>query len=799
MITEQQAIEQVRGKLLEYLQQNYEDTIKVNEHFRCPNPDHEDLDPSAIVQDRGTPEYCGEVGHCFGCQASFNIFTLLHWDRSYPIEGTAFYRVTLPTIAEEFDIEYEREQLSEEDHKELTKRRAYADASNVIVSGREYVKELIEARGWTLALAERLRFGGLESREQFINDMTAIGWSEIYLESIDLNRNLFRSDGIIFSIADHTGQIVAFARRNEDGEESTSKYINSENSDIYQKRNVLYNLHRIDKNERVMVYIVEGYADVISMIAKGYERVVAICGTAFTAEHAELLYYWGATHLRLLFDGDAAGAIATKRAINHLSKNQQFKVRIFLLPEGEDPDSWLRTRMLVHPKIKNITPFEWTLKNTLENEDTDIIELATDMISAIIMEPNMIRRQEMVEALADATKIDRSTISAQIRAAETERMFEKRDKEAEIKNKLAMLARGEKGLDEILSRIHGEWDQVKLSFDNQAAAGTETYVEAIEQIREILAHRDEISGFRLTKFEGMMRDLGGIPDAQAMILVAGKPNVGKTSWLRYLALDLISSNDDIFILYMSIDDNKQKMIPSLVATMKNLSLYEAFRPKTITDPVKREHWEEGFRTLTNGMRTQLAIEDQTTGNTLDALESHIDLYRRTYPDKKMLVMLDNFHLLADNNFSFGQNERAKAKTNSTRLKAISVRHNIPIIATAELRKVDPGKRATPEDIAETAQLDYDADLTLMLHNDLKANPASPIYWLKDQEKAPILEVRATKNKISAFGGWWFYAYKHTHNHFVQQPQSVAKQLVEEIVKGQQNEQYNTKGMHGKTM
>ena len=136
MLSEKDAIGQIRGKLIEYLQQNYDENIKINEHFHCPNPDHDDSTPSAIVQDRGTSEYCGEIGYCFGCQISFNIFTLLHWDRSYPIEGPAFWRVTLPTVAEEFDIEYEREELSEEDHKELMKLRAYADASNIITKGR---------------------------------------------------------------------------------------------------------------------------------------------------------------------------------------------------------------------------------------------------------------------------------------------------------------------------------------------------------------------------------------------------------------------------------------------------------------------------------------------------------------------------------------------------------------------------------------------------------------------------------------------------------------------------------------
>jgi len=127
---------------------------------------------------------------------------------------------------------------------------------------------------------------------------------------------------------------------------------------------------------------------------------------------------------------------------------------------------------------------------------------------------------------------------------------------------------------------------------------------------------------------------------------------------------------------MSIDDSRPKMIPSLVATLSGLSLRESFRPRSIESPVRREKWESAFHELTTTLRTKLAIEDQNTGNTLDALESHINLYKRLYPEKRLLIMLDNFHLLADHGFSFGSTEREKTKQLSKRL----------IMATAAMLK-----------------------------------------------------------------------------------------------------------------
>lgn len=788
MIREQEAIKQIRGKLLDYLKEYHDDgeRIQINEHFTCPSPDHEDSSPSAIIQDRGSDDYSPEIGYCFGCHTSFNIFTLAHWYQSLPLEGHAFWRVTLPTLADEFDIEYEPEALSEEDKKEIVKYRAYNDAATVIVAGAKYVENAIKERGWSLELARRLKFGGILSTKEYLDQMKNLGWSEPYLRSIQLlgdnDTSVIQPHRIIFAIHDQYGQVCAFASRKIDDTEEGPKYLNSENSDIYQKRNILYNLYRLKKNDTSIAYVVEGYADAISLIANGHERVVALGGTALTEEHVELLYSWGVKTIHLLFDGDEAGALATKRAINHLSQNSQFNAKVVVLPEDEDPDSYLKSGRKLSSREK-ITPFEWTIRNVMDDPETDAVELATEMISGILMEPNMMKREQMIDILANATDIDRAAISSQVRKCETERSFEKKEKENKLRQKLGLwLKQDGKTLDTILSRARTEWDEISKAYDVRTEAGPDSYVRSIEEIKESLMTRDEISGFRLSRFGRLMTDLGGVPDTEALIVMAGKPNIGKTSWLRFLMLDLVKSNEDIFVLNMSIDDSRSRQIPSLVATMKRLNLSEAFRPQSITDPERRQKWNDAFDKLTNGWSSKFAIEDQTTGSTVDALQKHIELYKRHFPDKKMLVILDNFHRLTDGGFGYGSTQREKTLLNSNRIKNLTTTYNIPIIMTAELRKVAPGRRPTEEDIAETNQLNYDSDLTMLLHNDLTENPASSIWWQDHDMKRPRLEVRVVKNKLSDFKSWWIYDYDHTTNYFRETSDLEHQQTIGQIIK-----------------
>jgi len=148
---------------------------------------------------------------------------------------------------------------------------------------------------------------------------------------------------VIFPIHGLSGQIVGFAGRILKADDKTAKYINSPDSEIYHKSDVLYGLYfarqAILKSDKC--YLVEGYTDVISMHQAGIENVVASSGTSLTVNQIRLVKRF--THnITVLYDGDDAGIKASLRGIDLLLE-EGLNVRVVLLPEGEDPDSFARS------------------------------------------------------------------------------------------------------------------------------------------------------------------------------------------------------------------------------------------------------------------------------------------------------------------------------------------------------------------------------------------------------------------------------------------------------------------------
>jgi DNA primase len=150
----------------------------------------------------------------------------------------------------------------------------------------------------------------------------------------------FRSR-IMFPIHNHLGKVVGFGGRIMT-QEKMAKYINSPESDIYHKSNVLYGLHQAKKaiRDEDRCILVEGYMDVISLAQAGIENVVASSGTALTVDQIRLIKRF-TPNVLLIYDADRAGIAAALRGIDLLLE-AEMNVRVLLLPPGEDPDSYVK-------------------------------------------------------------------------------------------------------------------------------------------------------------------------------------------------------------------------------------------------------------------------------------------------------------------------------------------------------------------------------------------------------------------------------------------------------------------------
>ncbi len=150
---------------------------------------------------------------------------------------------------------------------------------------------------------------------------------------------------LVFPIFNLSGRVIAFGGRIAPGRDGP-KYVNTPESPLYHKGRVLYGFHvarqAIDQSGEAVV--VEGYMDLVSLWQAGVENAVAVCGTALTKEHAQMLTRF-ARKVHLFFDGDAAGRTAVRRSLEPLLA-QGVEVRVPVLPANEDPDSYVRGHTL---------------------------------------------------------------------------------------------------------------------------------------------------------------------------------------------------------------------------------------------------------------------------------------------------------------------------------------------------------------------------------------------------------------------------------------------------------------------
>ncbi len=252
-----------------------------------------------------------------------------------------------------------------------------------------------------------------EQRDAFTKEAIKNGYKLEYLEKSGLtiaNENYtgdrFRGR-VMFPIHNLAGRVIAFGGRVLKTDAKTAKYVNSPESEIYHKSNILYGIYQakqeIAKQDRCI--LVEGYTDVISMFQSGITNVVASSGTALTVGQINLIGRF-TKNITIIYDGDAAGIKASVRGID-LVLEQGMNVKVLLLPDGDDPDSFARKRTaeeLMAYIEKNETDFiRFKIGLLLEETKNDPIkkaQLITDIVNTIAVIPDSIVRTVYIKECA---------------------------------------------------------------------------------------------------------------------------------------------------------------------------------------------------------------------------------------------------------------------------------------------------------------------------------------------------------------------------------------------------------------
>jgi DNA primase catalytic core len=329
---------------------------KVGGRYTGLCPFHEERTPSfSVSPDRGTY-------HCFGCGVGGDAISFVRETEGFDFVGA------IEWLADRFHVELEYEQTSpQSDARRRLRERLFAVLEQATAFYERTlweseqagsVREYVASRGLGEAVCREFRLGLSPAGATLAVKAADKGYTRQELAEAGLitrRGSDYFQRRLMFPVADVRGRVIGFqARKLYDDDPLRGKYVNSPESDLFRKSNVLYGLHlaraAISKQDRAVV--VEGNTDVIALRQAGLEPAVASMGTALTERQLKELARL-TTRVYLCFDADAAGEEATLRGME-LAIRTGLEVRVVALPNGEDPADDAAS---FEPRLRNAEPY----------------------------------------------------------------------------------------------------------------------------------------------------------------------------------------------------------------------------------------------------------------------------------------------------------------------------------------------------------------------------------------------------------------------------------------------------------
>ena len=364
---------------------------------------------------------------CFGCSKAGNAVRFV-----MDIEQCSYVEA-LRMIAQMYHITIEERQLTQEEQQKQDDRESmllvndfankwFQEQLTATPEGKAVAMSYLTQRGLREDTICLFQIGYSPEKAKFYEVATKAGYAERYLIN-DAENPPYVGTGIcsksqdgrlydrfrgrvIFPFISVSGKIVGFAGRLLVQNDKAGKYVNSPTSLIYEKHNELFGLYQAKQEiaKTNSCYLVEGQMDVIQLVQSGIKNVVASGGTALTASQLRLIHRF-TENITLLYDGDKAGIKAALRGIDMMLE-EGLNVRIILLPEGEDPDSFARKQNAAD------------LQAYLTDNQQDFIRFKTQLLNEEAqLDPT--KRSEMITAIAQSIAVIPDIIKRQVYVKET--------------------------------------------------------------------------------------------------------------------------------------------------------------------------------------------------------------------------------------------------------------------------------------------------------------------------------------------------------------------------------------------
>lgn len=400
----------------------YVELSPAGKHMKARCPFHSEKTPSfTISPDRG-------MYYCYGCSKGGDIFNFIE-----EIEGVDF-KGALQMLADKAGVE-----LVPEDPKKKTERDRQYDILNEAtdffanyLNKKQAAKDYLKDRGVTSETIAKWRIGyapgppdhGWREGKEYLEGKQ-FKKEEIFkaglIKGLDTGKepyDLFR-DRIMFPIFDTAGKVVAYSGRILTKDTEAPKYVNSPDTELFNKSEILYGYDKAKQGIRTMDFslIVEGQFDVVMTHQAGYHNAVAVSGTALTAYHVMLLQRLS-NRVVLALDADRAGIAAVKRAAE-LMLSRGMDVKVAHMPDGEDPADIIQKDKAEFKKIiGNSTHVIEYLLDVLEAQNHDDrtfkLKAREEILPYVVKIPNRIDQEHFEVIIADRLKTTKDAIHFEV-------------------------------------------------------------------------------------------------------------------------------------------------------------------------------------------------------------------------------------------------------------------------------------------------------------------------------------------------------------------------------------------------
>jgi len=375
--------------------------------------------------------------------------------------------------------------------------------------------------------------------------------------------------------------------------------------------------------------------------------------------------------------------------------------------------------------------------------------------------------QALIADMAKVLQVSKEELDVQL--GEARKALELRSNEDAVRKQIERMARSGASLVALRALVDKAVTETQQS---DVSTKIENYLVELGKVRDHYNRQEIKAGLNMgPDFQELDDKMGGLRTGGKIFGLAGRASSGKTTILRNLSLALALYNMDVFVAYVTLDDNVYEMMQHLVSQLSGVRddlvahTYDATEQQKVAI-------DKAWITITNELKDRYMIIDAGMCATLTDILALNEKLCEQHKGKKVVLMIDNFHDIRHPITDL----REKNFTCVNALKDSVTACNNTLIMSIQLNKLHGGRKPTREDMSETVEIDYKGNMIMLVHNEADANPLSPELGIPvenaegEVEIRPIIEVMVQKQKIiPRCKGSFFFRFEDSSSRLLQIP------------------------------